>query len=287
VGGPRVLRFNTISRLKENYDIKLLVDVFSVNPSSYYKWTHRKVSLKEVELKKLIYEIFQSRKGIYGYRRITDILNIKYKITINHKKVYRIMRELGIKARIRRKRAYNDYKDKVSEIAPNILQQEFKTNKLNEKWVTDLSYIALEGKKYCLSVIQDLFNNEIIAYKIGKGFGNSIVFETVKQAIQDKNYKGVILHSDQGGQYTSRAYQGMVKKLGITPSMSRKGNCLDNACVESFFGHYKSEMLHLLKPKNFEDLKKETDDYMRFYNHERMQRRLKKMAPVEYRNHLN
>lgn len=226
--------------------------------------------------------MYLQSKGRYGYRRVCDTLRSKYSMVINYKRVLRIMRELGIRSRIRIKKKYFGLHDNL--FADNILNRDFNSKIPNYKLVTDITYLKVKGKNYYLSVIYDLFNNEVKSYELSKFNNVLLVIDSVKQAFTFKA-NNCILHSDQGVQYTSVAYTHLLKELGITKSMSRRGNCLDNACIESFFGHLKSESIYLEEINNYEELQLLIDEYIRFYNNDRIQLKLNKMTPIEYRRH--
>lgn len=273
--------------MADRYPVLLLCKIAQVSKSGYYKWLHlqknptRKYA-EDQELKKLILHCHQRVNGIYGYPRIKMWLYGVDGIRINHKRVYRLMKELGIQSRIRRKRKYYGRKEPIV-ITENKLNREFAASRPTEKWATDITYIIFNGRRLYLSVIYDLFNNEVIAYKVSKQNDLSLVLDTVKAATQKRDVNGVLLHSDQGSQYTSRAYQNLLQAYNITPSMSRKGNCLDNACIESFFSHLKTECIYLDSFGTEEEVNKAIERYIHFYNHERIQARLRSLSPVQYR----
>jgi transposase InsO family protein len=216
-------------------------------------------------------------------------LHEKYKMEINHKRVYRLCRELGIQSVIRKKPKspnINQYKRTEPEtIAPNLINRDFSADKPNQKWVTDITSFSVREEKLHLSAIQDLYNNEIIAYQMARNTETIFVINTVKQAIQkEKDAKSVILHSDRGTQYTSHLYQDTLKEYKIRSSMSRPGNPFDNACIESFFSHLKTEAFHPYSFQNIEELEAQIHQYIHHYNHIRRQRKLNKQSPVNYRN---
>lgn len=253
--------------------------------SSYYY--HHKRSLlsdKYKEVKLLINRIYHYHKGRYGYRRITLEIN-KSGLVINHKTVLKLMRELGLKSLIRVKR-YQSYKGKIGETAPNILQRNFKTVKPNKKWATDITEFKVFGNKLYLSPIIDLFNGEIISYELSEKPNFKQVVTMLKKSFRKiSKPTNLILHSDQGWQYQMKQYQRLLKEKGITQSMSRKGNCLDNAVIENFFGILKSELFYLNKYKSITQLKKDIKEYIKYYNNERIKLNLKGMSPIEYRTH--
>jgi putative transposase len=280
--------FNIIYDLSSEYPVQLLCEFAGVSRGGYYKWLKRKdmITPKKLEdeyLKVLIMECYNEVNGIYGYYRIRYWLFRKYGIVVNHKRVYRLMRKLGIKAKIRKKKG-NYKKGSENIVVPNILNRDFTATDLNQKWVTDITYLMFNNKRLYLSVIKDLFNNEIVAYKISHSNNLKLVIDTIKEAKKRQDVRGVTLHSDQGFQYTSRQYHKLLKRSKIRASMSRKGNCLDNASMENFFGHLKSEVMYLHSFKTDEEVIDAINRYINFYNFERFQKKLGNLSPVEYRN---
>ena len=232
----------------------------------------------------MIKSIYHKHKGRYGYRRITDELNNKG-IIINHKTVLRLMKSLGLKSIIRIKK-YKSYKGELGKIAPNILERNFKATAPNQKWATDITEFNISGKKLYLSPIIDLFNQEIISYELTERPVFSQVTMMLKKAFKKiPNNTNLTLHSDQGWQYQMRQYQYLLKEKGITQSMSRKGNCLDNAIIENFFGTLKAELFYIQKFTGIEELKHEIKQYINYYNKERIKSNLNKMSPIQYRAH--
>lgn len=200
---------------------------------------------------------------------------------VNHKKVYRLMCVLNIQSIIRKKR--RSLKGKPSKVFPNVLNREFKGRKQNEVLVTDITYLPFKDVFRYLSVVQDIYNNEIVAWKISNRNNLELVLDTLDDLTQKRDVYRTILHSDQGFQYTSHAYNRRLGKLGVIGSHSRKGNCHDNACVESFFSHFKTEMLYLTDFKTEKELIQAVENYIYYYNYKRFQKRLSHRAPIEYR----
>lgn len=197
------------------------------------------------------------------------------------------MNELGIKSSVRKKR-YRSYKGEVGTIADNIIARNFKTEKPNQKWATDVTEFALFGAKLYLSPIIDLYNGEIISFNLAHHPTLEQTMDMLKKAFKKiPDNTNLILHSDQGWQYQHKNYQYCLKQKGIIQSMSRKGNCLDNAVIENFFGHLKSELLYLQKFDSMEHFKKELEEYIDYYNNDRIKLNLKGMSPVQYRTHSN
>ena len=232
----------------------------------------------------MIQAIYDEHEGRYGYRRIRDELENRGQ-KVNHKKVQRIMKELGLKCIVRMKK-YRSYKGKVGKIAPNILDRNFKAEKPNEKWVTDITEFKLFGEKLYLSPILDLFNGEIITYTIGSRPTYSLVSEMLEKLLSDyQKMMSLLIHSDQGWHYQMKQYRHALKEHGIAQSMSRKGNCYDNAVIENFFGIMKSEFLYLKEFESIDHFKKELEKYIDYYNNKRIKAKLKGISPVQYRTH--
>lgn len=272
---------------EKGYTVKLLCKIGKVSKSGYYKWIKRlgSPSQKQVEdekIKEKILACHKKLKGIYGYRRIQVWLRVVWGLHLNHKRVQRLMNALGIQAVIRRKRPYYG-KREIYVVSDNHLNRDFQASKPNEKWVTDITYLIFNGQRLYLSVIMDLYNNEIVAYQLGRRNDLKLVIDTFKKARKKRNVKGVLIHSDQGFQYTSRQYNQLLKKYQMKASMSRKGNCWDNACIENFFSHFKSECFNLYIFRKAEEVKLAVQKYIRFYNHQRFQGKLNNLSPYQFR----
>ena len=271
--------------LRHKFDLELLLDLTKMARSSfYYHQKQNKLPDKHKEIKELIKAIYQRHKGRYGYRRITDELQNRAMI-INHKTVFRLMKLLGLKSIIRVKK-YKSYRGENGKIAPNILERNFKATAPNQKWATDITEFNVSGNKLYLSPIIDLFNQEIISYELReRPVFNQVVMMLKKAFKKIPNNTNLMLHSDQGWQYQMSHYQNLLKEKGIIQSMSRKGNCLDNAIIENFFGILKSEMFYTQKYKSIEQLKQEIIKYIIYYNNQRIKSNLNKMSPIKYRAH--
>lgn len=252
--------------------------------SFYYHQSSLKKPDKYQQIKQTIHSIYNRHKGRYGYRRITLKLK-ECGFDINHKTVRRLMGELGLKSRIRAKK-YKSYKGEHGKIAPNLLDRKFKATRMYEKWVTDITEFKVAGKKLYLSPIMDLYNREIISYHLSESPNFEQVFSMLSKAFKKlPNQKDLMLHSDQGWQYQMVQYQKILEGQNIKQSMSRKGNCLDNAIVENFFGTLKSELYYLKKYKSVDELKKDINEYIQYYNKERISLALNGMSPTQYRAH--
>ena len=271
--------------LRHEFDLEILLDLTNMARSSfYYHQKQFELPDKYKEIKELIKVIYHKHKGRYGYRRITDELQNRA-ININHKTVLRLMKLLGLKSVIRIKK-YKSYKGENGKIVPNILERNFKADAPNQKWATDITEFNVSGNKLYLSPIIDQFNQEIVSYELMERPVFNQVATMLKKAFKKiPNNTNLMLHSDQGWQYQMKRYQYLLKEKGIIQSMSRKGNCLDNAIIENFFGTLKSEMFYTQKFKSIEQLKKEIDKYIIYYNNERIKSNLNKMSPIKYRTH--
>ena len=226
--------------------------------------------------------IYHENKGRYGCRRITAELH-KRNFLLNHKTVQRLMKELGLVCRVRMKK-YRSYKGEVGKIAPNLLNRDFRAEKPNQKWVTDVTEFSLFGEKLYLSPILDLHSSDLVSYTISDRPVLSMVTTMLNKAFEKiPDGTGLILHSDQGWQYQHKQYQRMLQKKGVQQSMSRKGNCLDNAVIENFFGLLKSELLYLQEFQSMEHFKQELVEYLDYYNNRRIKAKLKGLPPAIHR----
>ena len=259
-----------------------------IKRSTFYFWLEKlknKID-KDNELKEEIKDIYDENKGRYGYRRITLELRNRGKI-VNHKKVLRIMKDMNIEGiRKKRRRKYNSYRGMKGEILENKLKRNFKAIRPNQKWVTDVTEFKYNEQKTYLSPIIDLYGGEVIAYEISRRASFKQVENMLEKAFKKiPDNTNLILHSDQGWQYQMKQYQDMLKEKGIQQSMSRKGNCLDNACAENFFGILKSELYYIEKEKytSIDELEQSIIEYIDYYNNRRIKSKLHGMSPVKYR----
>ena len=231
----------------------------------------------------MIEKIYHDHKGRYDYRRVHLELR-NQGIMLNHKTVQRLMGLLGLKSKVRPKR-YNSYRGETGKTSPNVLERDFNATKPDEKWVTDVTEFKVQEQKVYLSPIIDLFTQEVIAYKVAKNACLPLVTGMLTEAVTTlpKDAKPII-HSDQGWQYRHWKYQEVLADSGLTQSMSRKGNCLDNAVAENFFALLKTEMYHNHHFEDADDLIAHIDDYIEYYNTKRIKVKLKGLTPIEYRN---
>jgi putative transposase len=272
-----------VNELKAKFSLQHLLRATKLPKSVYYY--HRKaLSLvcPNVALKSHIQNIYHEHKGRYGYRRITLTLRLSG-IKVNHKRVQRLMTELDLKSKVRPKR-YKSYKGEIGKIAPNLVKRKFTADKPNQKWVTDVTEFKVGEQKVYLSPVIDLFNQEVVSYEVRKTVKLTLVTDMLKTAMEKlRQHERPIVHSDQGWQYQNRVYQKYLKDKGLQQSMSRKGNCLDNAVAENFFGLLKTEMYHNETFKSADELIEKIKEYIDYYNNKRIKLKLKGLSPIEYR----
>jgi len=255
--------------------VKAMCKFFGVSRAAYYVWVKRLLAGLEVDQERMeqVQAVYLASHQTYGYRRITIHLQDKLGLKINHKAVLRLMRKLGVRSRARKLKVYKRLEDiGTYHSYPNTLNRDFSASEPNQKWLTDVTSIRTrEGWGY-LSTIKDLFDGFIVAHVFDRNNSIALVTHTLKQAKQrEKVTDGLLLHSDQGMQYTSDPYHLLVNEYGMTASMSRRGNCLDNAPMENFFGHLKEEYLRHFKNPSFTQAEQLINEYIHFYNYERIQ----------------
>ena len=269
------------------FRLDLLLETASLARSTYYYQLKQLYGFdKDKELKAEIQSIYCEHKGNYGYRRMTlELRNRGF--MVNHKKVQRLMKVLGLSARIRRKRKYSSYQGEVGKKAENLIQRQFEASKPMEKCYTDVTEFAIPNstQKLYLSPVLDGFNSEIIAYNLSTSPNLEQVKAMLDQAFTEEHYENTILHSDQGWQYQHQYYHQFLEDKGIQPSMSRKGNSPDNGMMESFFGILKSEMFYGYEKTfhSLEQLEQAIVGYIDYYNNKRIKVKLKGLSPVQYR----
>ena len=256
--------------------------------SSYYKWKNRIIPEKEKqdnELANIIIEFNEMYNGILGYRRMTLYINHFNQTTYCQKYIHRLMSEIHIKARIRRKKS-NYVKTKPEQVGENILSRDFEASHPNQKWCTDVTEFKIIGqkKKIYLSAIIDLYDRSIVSYELGNSNNNKLVFDTFDKALRANPGAKPIFHSDRGFQYTSKMFKLKLDKAGMIQSMSRVGKCIDNGVMEGFWGTLKSEMFYGIRYDNEKLLKDKIEEYIFMYNNWRLQENLG-MTPNQFRYH--
>ncbi len=278
------MNYEIMEELRHLYSITDLLAIAGITRASYYKWRATQPQRKARQEKD--HEIKEHMMAIhfahpyFGYPRMTTAL-WEAGYNVNHKKVWRIMKELSIQSVIRRKRKQSNYTPSV--VYPNRLKRQFHATAPQQKMVTNITYISDGTNFHYLSVIQDLFNNEIVAWQLSERNDVQLVLDTITQWTRKRDVSEAVLHSDQGFQYTSQAYNTRLEAFGVKGSHSRKATCLDNACIESFFSHLKTEKLYLNQFNSRAEIQQAVEEYIYEYNYHRFQAKLKQRAPIEYR----
>ena len=275
------VKYLVIYRHKEKYTISGMCRFFDVSRSGYYDYVKRMEQPdRDLPLAEQIRVCQSEVKQTYGYRRVQIWLD-RQGIHRNPKTVLRVMQKFNLLSVVRRKK-YQHYGDCLHRY-PNLLNRDFHADRPNQKWVTDISYIKTGQGFLYLSIIRDLYDNSIVAYKTGTGQNIHLVLSTIREARRKENVTAELqLHSDQGFQYTSQAYFRLTQSYGITPSMSRRGNPYDNALAENFFSILKTECIYRAKPRTYEEARLLIGDYINFYNYQRIQLKTK-LTPMEFR----
>ncbi|MEH7418436.1 IS3 family transposase [Neobacillus drentensis] len=273
-----------VDSLSSKFKVTDILSVLGIPKATYYRWKKKYKVIELTPLEEIILKICEENFYHYGHRKVKSILNRKYGINVNRKTVQKIMQKYQVQCQVKKKR--QKYISGESNIVvSNILNRNFTASQSNEKWVTDITYLPYGSTMMYLSTIIDLYNNEIVAYKISTRQDINLVLDTLRNAIELREPVGLLLHSDQGSVYTSYAYQNLAKEKGITTSMSRKGNCHDNAVIESFHSSLKSEGFNAQGRASMSNSKvvQIVNQYMYRYNHVRIQAKLNYLSPLEYR----
>lgn len=258
---------------RNHYPISVMCRFFGISRSGYYNYVKRMDQpAHDADLAEMIAKQQTKCDKTYGYRRIWKWLNTTKNIYRNPKTILRIMKKYELLSEVRRHRKWRQMGQQLHKYE-NLLNRQFQADRPNHKWVTDISYIHTGQGVLYLSMIRDLFDNSIVAYKTGTSQSVNLVLDTIRLAMQkEKKVAAELqLHSDQGSQYTSQAYFDLIQEYGITPSMSRRGNCYDNSMAENFFSILKTECIYRHQAATFQDAKALIDNYIYFYNHERIQ----------------
>lgn len=275
------------------HDISILLDMTRVSRSGYYKWIKRKdLPDKDLVDYKMIKQIFDKFHSKAGFRTVKMKLSSEFGIVMNHKKVLRIKEKYGLVTKIRRPNPYKKIFKATKEhrISSNVLDRGFKQNTPYEFFCTDITYLYFRGYPTYLSVMKDIASGEIISWELSRHVDMDLVVNTItnmENTLKERgiNLENILIHSDQGSTYTSPVFRSALSNLKMIQSMSRRGNCIDNAPIESFFGHLKDDIDYKICT-TFSELKEVVSEYIEYYNTGRQQWALKKMTPVDYRDHL-
>ena len=265
------LKYRVIERFRDKYSIEAMCKVFEVSRSGYYDWRKRQDRTpKDQWLVDLIIECQQKCKQTYGIRRVRRWLQRQKGKVVNLKAILRIMRKLNLLSQIRRRKPYRNYQEAVHKY-PNLLKRQFDQAKPNQFWVTDITYIPIPNGMLYMCAVVDLCGRKVLAYRIAGSMATSLVTDTIRDAMkQEKVTDGLVLHSDQGSQYTSQMYNDLSKEYHFQPSMSSPGCPYDNAAMENFFGTLKTECLYRAHFTTKAEVEQLVAEYVHFYNYERI-----------------
>ncbi|WP_207707135.1 IS3 family transposase [Heliorestis acidaminivorans] len=282
---PEVMYYQLIRDSRSEHSVAKMCYYLELSRSNYYAWINRKPSLRQkddAQILELIKESHQASKGIYGLDKI--LADVREQRQCSRKRVNRLMKENGICSIRRRKYKATTNSNHSMPVAENLLNQDFEVNAPNKVWVCDISYLPTEEGWDYLATVKDLYHKEIVGWAMNSTMTRELVIEALQNAInKHRPHEGLIHHSDRGSQYCSRDYQALLAKHNMRPSMSRKGNCYDNAPAESFFGTIKSEMIYLHKFKTRKEARKAVFEYIEiFYNRKRRHQNLNYLSPIEY-----
>ena len=277
------LKYRVIERFRGTYSIEDMCKVFEVSRSGYYAWWNRQEKTsKDQWLIDLVVECQKHSKQTYGIRRVRRWIRRRAGKTVNIKAVLRVMRKLNLLSVVRRRRPYTRYQKAVHKY-PNLLNRDFDQLQPNKFWVTDITYIPIQGSMLYMCAVLDLCGKVVLAWKIGSDMSSSLVTDTIREALkQEKVTDGLALHSDQGSQYTSQAYFDLIQEYHVSPSMSSPGCPYDNAAMENFFGTLKTECLYRAHFSSRTEVEQLVSEYVNFYNFDRIS--LKNgLTPIEFR----
>lgn len=264
----------------------MLLEVAGLARSTfYYQLAAMQRPDRQAGVKAKIAEVFADSKNRYGHRRVHAVLH-KQGWRVSRKTVWKLMRELGLRCKTRSRKRFTSYRGEIGKIAPNLLGRNFHTAAPGEKWVTDITEFRVGEEKLYLSPVLDLFDRSVLSYGISRSPTVAFAVRPLAEALAIlPSGARPIVHSDQGFHYQHRAWQDCLKQVRARQSMSRKGNCLDNAVMENFFGHLKEEMFHHDSYENVAELEAALHSYIAWYNTERVSLTLEGMSPIEYRSH--
>jgi len=278
------VKVQALIALKADFPLPVLLQVAGLARSTlFYHQPRLRVPDPQAAIKAAVTEIFEKNHGRYGHRRIhTELARQGW--TVAKKTVLKLMRALRLVCKVRRRKRYNSYQGGQGRIAPNVLNREFDADAPNWKWVTDVTEFRVGDGKLYLSPVMDLFDRQIISYSIGSSPNLELTNTSLREALTTvEDGQKPLVHSDQGFQYQHVSWRTLLEGAGATQSMSRKGNCHDNAVMENFFGHLKEELFHHARFLSTDALAAALHEYIRWYNTERISTKLKGLSPAQYR----
>lgn len=278
------MKVQALIALKADFPLPVLLQAASLARSTFFYHQARIQGPDPQEfIKAAVREIFEKNHGRYGHRRVHTEM-VKQGWTVAKKTVLKLMRSLNLVCKVRRKKRYNSYQGGQGRVAPNVLNREFEADAPNRKWVTDVTEFSVGDRKLYLSPVMDLFDRQIISYSISPSPNLELTNNSLRQALAClEDNQQPLVHSDQGFQYQHVSWRKLLQEAGASQSMSRKGNCYDNAVMENFFGHLKEELFHHVRYLSTDALVGALHEYIRWYNTERISTKLKGLSPVQYR----
>ena len=274
--------------LTNRFTTSLLCSVASVSRSGYYKWLNRKDDRKNSEFVSSIRFEQQQHHGTLGYRKMTSILKNNHGLSAGKNKIHTLMKQYGLQAIIRRKKHWH-IPSKEHLTAPNILNREFNSHGLGEKYAIDITYLSIPNEMVYLSACVDMYSRQVVEYVLSLRQDISLSTELIRKMSCKYSLENALIHTDQGVHFTNKAYMSLIKENGAIQSMSRKGNCWDNAVMENFFSHFKCERYRVRKyaMKTLEDVSEIVAEYMDYYNNKRPQSNLGGLSPKQFADSLN
>ncbi|MGN7199036.1 IS3 family transposase [Arthrobacter sp. SAFR-044] len=278
------MKVQALIALKADFPLPVLLQAAALARSTFFYHQARIQGPDPQEaIKAAVTEIFEKNHGRYGHRRVHTEM-VKQGWTVAKKTVLKLMRSLDLVCKVRRKKRYNSYQGGQGRVAPNVLNREFEADAPNRKWVTDVTEFSVGDRKLYLSPVMDLFDRQIISYSISPSPNLELTNNSLRQALTClEDNQQPLVHSDQGFQYQHVSWRKLLQEAGASQSMSRKGNCYDNAVMENFFGHLKEELFHHVRYLSTDALAAALHEYIRWYNTERISTKLKGLSPVQYR----
>ena len=278
------MKVQALTALKADFPLPVLLQVAGLARSTFfYHQARLQASDPKEALRTAVTEIFEKNHGRYGHRRIHTEL-VKQGWTIAKKTVLKLMRSLRLVCKVRRKKRYVSYRGEQGAVAPNVLDRKFDADAPNQKWVTDVTEFSVGDRKLYLSPVMDLFDRQIISYSVGLSPNLDLTNTSLQRALATlESRQKPLVHSDQGFQYQHASWRKLLEGAGAVQSMSRKGNCYDNAVMENFFGHLKEELFHRVRFLSTDALATALREYIHWYNTERISTKLEGLSPVQYR----
>ncbi|BBE21910.1 integrase [Arthrobacter sp. MN05-02] len=278
------MKVQAVIALKADFPLPVLLQVTGLARSTFFYHQARLLAPDpRQQLKTAITEVFETNHGRYGHRRIHTILT-RQGWTVAKKTVLKLMRSLRLACQVRRRKRYSSYRGEQGRIAANVLDRDFAADAPNQKWVTDVTEFSVGDRKLYFSPVMDLFDRQIISYTVGTSPNLGLTNTSLREALATlEDGQKPLVHSDQGFQYQHASWRRLLQNAGANQSMSRKGNCYDNAVIENFFGHLKEELFHRVRFISTDALTEALHEYIHWYNTERISTKLEGLSPVQYR----